>query len=224
MTGREFVSQIRSSNKLISADNSISDRFLLREGNNAASLLIKRETNLRKLWNSPNIFTLVECMEMEQIPLSECCDYKSSCIIARTVKEIPQITEGIFGLLIQYVISPGLTKFDYASVDRFVNILKMGIKNTKKYYWVSNGKIYVSNGDIEAINLAAYFDREFDSSTLSACKPKSVSTSCINPLDKEMRIPSYMIKSVMDLVNENLMKTYFRHLEDPTSNDKDEQR
>jgi hypothetical protein len=222
-TGRDLVSRVRSLNKLINSDNNITDRVIFKELKSCATLLIKRETNLRRLWNSPNVFTVIPCIEMERVPLSECCEYKSACMVARSKKKIPQISEGIFGLLIQSVFSPGRRKFDYASLDRFINILNLGLRDTKKYFWVYDDRIYISDEDIENLDVIAYFDDDFNPSEYSACD-KGEDTSCINPLDKEFSAPSYLEKQIIDLVNDTLNKTYFRHIVDSQSNAKDEER
>jgi hypothetical protein len=137
--------------------------------------------------------------------------------------KIPQISEGIFGLLIQTVFSPGRKKFDYATLDRFVNILRMNLKNTKKYYWIYDDYLYVSDENIEFVDVLAYFDDDFDPAIYSKCY-KGPDVSCVNPLDKEFQIPSYLEKQLLDLVNETLMKTYFRHLVDPQTNARDEEK
>lgn len=219
-TGRKLVSEVRSLNKLISGDNDITDRVIYGVLKKNASLLIKREANLRRLWNSPNIFTAIECLKMIPVPLSECCEYKHPCVVARSEKKIPQISEGIFGLLVQSVFSPGRKKFDYASLDRYINILNMKL-NSKKYFWVYNDYIYVSDENIEYIDVIAYFDDDFNAAELSACY-KGPDESCMNPLDKEFQIPAYLEKQLIDLTNEVLNNTYFRHLADPQTNAKDE--
>ncbi len=158
---------------------------------------------------------------MIPVPLSECCEYKHPCMIARSKKKIPQISEGIFGLLVQSVFSPGRKRFDYASLDRYVNILDLKLKNTKKYFWIYDDYIYVSDENIEFIDVIAYFDDDFNPSEFSSCVKED--TSCVNPLDKEFQIPSYLEKQLKDLVNETLNKTYFRHIVDPQTNAKDEE-
>lgn len=218
-----MISEVKSLNKLISSDNNINDRVIYGVLRKTASLLIKRETNLRRLWNSPNLFTLIGCIKMVPVPLSECCEYKHPCTIARSEKKIPQISEGIFGLLVQSVFSPGRRKYDYASIDRFVNFLNMKLQNTKKYFWVSNDYLYVTDSDVEYIDLIAYFDEDFNAAELSECY-KGEDDSCLNPIDKEFPIPSYLEKQLIDLTNETLMKTYFRQIADPQTNAKDEQK
>src|ERR1044072_1591532 len=225
-TGRELISRVRSLNKLIDSDNVITDRAIFKELKATASLLIKRETNLRIVWNSPNIFSPIECIEMERVPLSECCDYQSPCEIAKSVKEIPQVSEGIFGLLVQTVYSPGLMSFNYASIDRYLNILKLGLGGnlTSKYYWFYNKHLYITNPDIEKINLVAYFDDDINPLDLNGCIDSSNSSTCINPLDQEFKIPSYLEKNLVDMVCDTLNKTYFRHIEDRTNDKKDDEK
>lgn len=221
-TGRELVSEVRSLNKLINSDNNITDRLIYNILKDSATLLIKRETNLRRLWNSPIIFTTIPCLEMIPVPLSECCDYKNPCMVSRSVKKIPNISEGIFGLLIQSVFSPGRKKFDYSTIDRFINILGLKLKNTKKYFWIYNEYLYVSDPDIEYVDITAYFDKDINPADYAACQSVE-DLSCVNPLDMQFKVPSYLEKNLRDLVNDELNKTYFRHIVDPQTNAKDEE-
>jgi hypothetical protein len=161
-------------------------------------------------------------MEMTPVPLSECCEYKHPCMVARSKKKIPKISEGIFGLLVQSVFSPGRRKFDYATLDRFINILNLKLKNTKKYFWIYDDYLYISDENVEYLDITAYFDEDINPRDYSTCIQSS-DESCINPLDKEFAIPSYLEKQLKDLVNETLNKTYFRHVVDPQTNNKDEE-
>lgn len=222
-TGRDLISDIRSKDKLISGDNIITDRAIFNELKSTASLLIKQETNQRKLWNSPNIFTAVECLLMEQVPLSECCEYKSPFMVARSKKEIPQISEGIFGLLVQSIYSPGMTNFDFTTLPRLVNILKLGLKNPRHLFFIQNKKVYVTAHNLEYINMNAYFDSDIDPNDYGECKSEISSTDkkFVNPLDRPFKIPSYMEKSLKDWTHKSLLESYFRLTEDTTSDNQD---
>lgn len=219
-TGRELISDIRSMNRLLSGDNTITDRAIFNLLKSTSSTLIKRETNQRKLWNSPNIFTKLGCLEMKQVPLSECCDYQSSCKVARSVKKIPQISEGIFGLLVQSVYSPGMSPFNFTTIERYINALKLQLRNTRKFYWVHDGYLYISDSELESVNMLAYFDVDFNPADYSMCQEDN-DESCINPLDKQFKIPSYLEKTLKDMVNDSLNQIYFRHREDPTPDGND---
>ena len=104
-TGRKLVSDVRGMHKLLSTDALITDRVILSELRNVSSLLIKRETNLRKLWATDTLFTTIPCLEMIEVPISECCNFVDDCTIARTKFKIPQLAEGNYQYVIQGVYS-----------------------------------------------------------------------------------------------------------------------
>ena len=104
-TLRKLVSDVRSMHKLLSTDALITDRAVASEIKNNALLLIKRETNLRKLWATDTVFTTVPCLEMIEVPISECCDYVDDCNVARSRYKLPRIAEGNYQYLIQGVYS-----------------------------------------------------------------------------------------------------------------------
>ena len=53
-TNAELISRIKNANKFLSDDDLISDRFIYSLLKQKASVLIKREANLRKLQGSDN--------------------------------------------------------------------------------------------------------------------------------------------------------------------------
>ena len=93
-TLRKLVSDVRSMHKLLSTDNLITDRAVASEIRNNALLLVKRETNLRRLWATDTLFTTLSCLEMVEVPISECCDYADPCTVSRSVNRLPRIAEG----------------------------------------------------------------------------------------------------------------------------------
>ena len=91
-TLRKLVSDVRSMHKILSSDGLITDRAIASEVKNNAFMLIKRETNLRKLWATDTLFTTIPCLEMCEVPISECCDYVDECTIARSKEKLPRIS------------------------------------------------------------------------------------------------------------------------------------
>jgi len=104
-TGRKLVSDIRSLHRLLSSDGLINDRVVLSELKNVTNLLVKREVNLRKLFSTDTLYTTIPCLELQEVPISECCDYVEECTIARTKYKIPRISEGNYQYTIQGVYS-----------------------------------------------------------------------------------------------------------------------
>lgn len=162
-TLRKLVSDVRGMQKLLSTDSLITDRVIASEIRNDALLLIKRETNLRKLWATDTLFTTLPCLEMIEVPISECCDYVDPCTIARSRFKLPRITEGNYQYIIQGVYSINAMsgqgkKLKEITVNRYVNLLKLPIIKNESYYWIMEGYLYISNPLLKAIRISALFE------------------------------------------------------------------
>jgi hypothetical protein len=200
---------------------------------NNAFLLIKRETNLRKLWATDTVFTTIPCLEMVEVSISECCDYVDPCSVSRTRFKLPRITEGNYQYVIQGVYSINAMsgqgkKLKEITINRYVNLLKLPIIKNEEYYWISNGYLYVNNPLLKAIRLVALFEEDVPNEIMypeCGCGTPSYTPEqlCINPLDKESPVPGYLEKQVLELTSQKLLATYFRLKTDITSDGVDGQ-
>jgi hypothetical protein len=232
-TFRKLVSDVRSMHKLLSTDNLITDRAVMSEIRNNAFLLIKRETNLRKLWATDTVFTTIPCLEMVEVSISECCDYVDPCSVSRTRFKLPRITEGNYQYVIQGVYSINAMsgqgkKLKEITINRYVNLLKLPIIKKEEYYWISNGYLYVNNPLLKAIRLVALFEEDVPNEIMypeCGCGTPSYTPEqlCMNPLDKESPVPGYLEKQVLELTSQKLLATYFRLKTDITSDGVDGQ-
>ena len=220
-TFRKQVSDVRAMHKLLSTDALITDRAILSEIKNNGLLLIKRETNLRKLWATDTVFTTIPCLEMQEVSITECCDYVDDCTIARSKYKIPRISEGNYQYLIQGVYSINAlggkaTKFKEISVNRYANLLKLPIVKNDSYFWITNDYLYVNNPLLEKIRLVALFEEDVPNEIRYGGDCGTDSDWCINPLDRESFVPGYLEKQVLELTSQKLLQTYFRIKSDLT--------
>jgi hypothetical protein len=232
-TLRKLVSDVRAMHKILSSDGLITDRAIASEIKNDAFMLIKRETNLRKLWATDTLFTTIPCLEMCEVPISECCDYVDECTIARSKEKLPRISEGNYQYVIQGVYSINAlsgkgTKLKESTVNRFINTLKLPVIKKEAYYWISNGYLYVSNPGVQAVRFVALFEEDVPNSLMyseCSCGTKNYTNAdyCKNPLDKEFSLPGYLEKQVLELASQKLLNTYFRIKSDITENNVDGQ-
>ena len=232
-TGRQLVSEVRSSHKLISTDALLTDRFLLAEIRINALLLIKRETNLRKLWATDTLFSTLPCVELQEVPISECCDFVDECMIARSKYKLPRISEGNYQYVIQGVYSINAmggkgVKIKEITINRYLNLLKLAVVKKEEYFWISNGYLYITNPSLQAVRMAAFFEEDIPNEIMYPdCNCNSQVTDeewCKNPLDKEFALPGYLEKQVLELTSQKLLQTYFRLKTDINSgNSLDEQ-
>lgn len=231
-TLRKLVSDVRSMHKLLSTDNLITDRAIASEVKNNTLLLIKRETNLRKLWATDTLFTTIPCLEMVEVPISECCDFVDPCTVGRSKYKLPRISEGNYQYLIQGVYSINAmtgtgTKFKEITINRYVNLIKLPIIKRETYYWIQNGYLYVSNPLLQAVRIAALFEQDIPNEIMFPecdCGIKYTNEEwCKNPLDKPYAVPGYLEKQVLELTSQKLLNSYFRIKTDMTQDGVDGQ-
>lgn len=221
-TVKSMVSKVRSMFKINSSDTYISDRAIADELKTTAKELIKRETDKRKLFGTDNIFTELSCIKMKPVPITECCDYKSDCLIARSVEKLPRIGENIYGFLIQGVFSlDNKTKFNYMDPNRYVGILKLypNKVNDMKVFWLKNGYLYANDSMLEDLNMFAFLEDDYDKLKHSCgCESEECPD---NPLDLEFKCPGYLEPAVLRIVRDTMLKTYKNSAEDTHEDDKD---
>lgn len=230
-TVRKLVSDVRAMHRLLSTDALITDRSIASELKNNGLLLIKRETNLRKLWATDTVFTTIPCLELESVPITECCDFVDDCMISRTRLKLPRIAEGNYQYLIQGVWSinamGGLgKKFKEITINRYANLLKLPIIKNETYYWIVNDYLYLTDPMLKKVRIAALFEEDIPNEVRYSgeCGQQVTDAEwCLNPLDRESFIPGYLEKQVLELTSQKLLSTYFRLKDDLTQNNLDGQ-
>ena len=229
---RKLVSDCRGMLKLLSTDGLATDRLIASEIRNNSLLLLKRELNLRKLWATDTLFTTIPCLEMIEVPVSECCNYVDSCTIARTKYKVPRISEGNYQYVIQGVYSINVMsgkgkKLKEITINRYINLLNLPIIKKEDYFWISNGYLYVTNPMVSKVRLVALFEEDIPNEIMypdcDCGYIPSLEDWCKNPLDKEFALPGYLEKQVLELASQKLMSTYFMLRQDITQNNKDEE-
>jgi hypothetical protein len=230
-TVRKLVSDVRAMHRLLSTDNLITDRAIASEIKNNTILLVKRETNLRRLWATDTLFTTIPCLELEQVSITECCDFVDDCTIARTKLKLPRISEGNYQYLIQGVWSINAMggigkKFKDISINRYLNLLKLPIIKNESYYWIVNDYLYLTDPLVQKVRIAALFEEDIPNEVRYSGKCSEDITNeewCLNPLDRESFCPGYLEKQVLELTSQKLLNTYFRLKDDLTTNNIDGQ-
>jgi len=216
----DMISRVRSSFKLVDADNTITNRVVADELRAASIKLIKQQTDKRRLFSSDNLFTEIPCLAMEVVPLSTCCDYTAPCNIAKSVLKLPKIGENIYGPLIQGVYSVDRSvRFEYADPDRYANLLKMRhVTRDYRFFWIRNGYLYVTDPLIETVTPLCFFEEDIDVAAYSCTGPKDCPE---NPLYSEFKAPGYLHDDIVKMVREVIERDYKRSLAEKTIDNDD---
>ena len=220
-TLRDNCSRVRSMLKLNSMDILISDRAIAAELRSTALKFIKQQTDRRRLLASPNIFTTLSCIEMEEVPVSSCCSYQSDCMMAKSKEPLPKLAEGIYGVLVQGVYSVDKrVSFKQTSPNRYVNMLQLGMKNADRYFWVGTDKyLYITDPNIELVSIIALFEDDVDFQLYTCDNPPPCPT---NPLDLEFKCPGFLESGVVQETYKTLLETFERTKENRQVDDKEE--
>lgn len=223
-TYRNIVSKIRGMFKLMNTDNLINDRVIMEEVRTTNIELVVRELQKRTSWNSPNLFTSIPCIPMEEYPLYKCCDIQSECMIAKSINQLPQIVDTKYNLVVQGVWSLDRKyRFDeIGSPDRYANYLKIYPNGKKKFYWIQDGYLYITNSDIEFSTINAFFAYPIQPEKYS-CDSKNVQCP-INPLDMDFKTLPKLEDPISRIVYEKILKTYKQSSQDIEQNDLDNYR
>lgn len=220
-TLRSLISDIRSMHRMLSTDSMLTDRAIASEIRDNSLLLIKRETNLRKLWATDTLFTTIPCLEMIEVPITDCCDISEDLTISRTKFRLPKIAEGNYNYVIQGVYSINALggkgkKLKEITINRYINILKLSLLKKEEYFWINDGYLYVTNPSVEKVRMSALFENPVPNNIMYPedcdCAGENFTDEeyCKNPLDKEFYLPGYLTKQALDLTSEGLLKTYFQ--------------
>lgn len=235
-TLRKHISSVRATHRLLSGDSRINDRTIAAEIKSAAFLLLKRETNLRKLWGTDTIFTTIPCLELIEVPASECCELYDGTTLARSKYKIPRIAEGNYQYLIQGVYSINALggtgkKLLPSSPNRWLNY--KNIPNKKKgevFYFINNDYLYITDSNAKLVRISAFFEEDVSNDILfSDCNCGSSGNNvsddeyCKNPLDRKFGLPGSLEKQVIDLTSQRLLSSYYQLKQDSTSDNIDGQ-
>src|SRR5581483_4698923 len=226
-TIRDNISRVRSMEKLISSDSSITDRVIMRELKSTALYLIKQQVDKRRLFRTSTIFSNIPCIEMIKVPTADCCDYVSDQFIARSKYRLPKIAEAAYGLLVQGVFSADSgRKLKETTLSSYINILKLGLPTKDIYFWFYDHYLYISSPYVTLANIWACFEDDIPDNLLypdCPCPNQEKKNPCTSPLDSEFKCPGFLEDAVVKETLEKLMKTYFRVPVDHTSDNKDDQ-
>lgn len=207
MTISDVISRIKVSNKFFSDDDLMSDRFIYNTLRTKASVLLRREINMRKLLTSDNVYRSYECVCLIPAPGAEC---DLNCEIRRTKKKLPKIEEGYYSYFIQGVFNTSNSEELFPTTIRdYINHTRLRVKSNKSFYTIRNGYLYVLNPDIEAVNIYAYFVDPIEAD------------ACESVYEQEFRFPEYLLGSLIEATNQSLIN-YHKLQPEPHSDNEDD--
>lgn len=227
MTTRQFISDIQTSIRAVSADSYIPPRFIFYEAQNIISDFLKKDNDAKKkLSRLADGWSEIDCVELEEVEVIKCPDIDVRLCekLMRSKFKLPEIYSYSYGNIINHVASVNFSYFfDPTNPRQWNNIQKRQYKDRNKYYYfILNNFLYipVPKGvelPVEVVRIKAFFmdqSKVEEYKNLADCKDCSRSDNCKSPLDYDMVVPSYLINDVKKELINRLISVYFKIIPD----------
>lgn len=212
MTIKQFISDVMNDLRAQNIDDFISPKFIYYKSTDIISDFMKKDNTVnRRLTRLSEGWKSIECLDMEEVPLIECCEVDAlSCEkLMKSKYAIPNTFTSSFGNIIEFVSSPNLGSFYDPTTPRvWQTIQKRKDKDKKKkYYFIIDNFLYIpipkgELGTPESIRLKAWFIEPWKAEDLNAilqCKDNY----CRDIYGSQMPVPEYMRNSVtVELLNQ----------------------
>lgn len=219
----EAIQRIQSAyNKGMQSDDSrLSNRHVYSKLRSSRIRVISQQINKKQIVSQWCYQSIV--VKMISAPLNECSDIKSSCMIMKSYKPLPQIFTSMDKHLIQSVTSSdGSIGFSqtYWDIIRYKNGRKY-TQNLPEFY-IKDGYLYITNRKmINFVIVAALFNDPIEAKKYSN-ECGNDTTSCISNLQYDFAIDGKLEEVVIELARDELVGIFSQLKEDRQNNARDD--
>lgn len=188
MTIREVIALIRNELNSITLDDRISNRFIFNKVITYTEIILKRESDSRRLFNSTNLFFTVDCFQLKETSV-ECSHIKlPKCkTFMRSVLPLPDFYSSIYGNLLIVETIDGSNRFEQTTPENYKNISNREFKPKNGYYWINNNYLILPDSQVETVYLRY----------IPKITTQSLKTFGCNGLDTEIGIPSWLLSDII---------------------------
>lgn len=216
----ESISRIRNGLKAVKEEAFITDRFIFSVLNKYATTLIERENKINNIFKNSLVFGEIPYLELIECDVVDPCytQLETGCKIMRSKDKLPKIKTLKFGPAIRFVTSidksKTLIQTTAAKYARLSNSSTFKYNKTK-YYWITDGYLYVPNVDWDAVAINAIFDEDISP---WLCGETGEEKACSLMQDNEFNIPEHLLSECEQLAKQELI--VLAQIPVDTSNDK----
>lgn len=194
---REVISEVRNDLRANSMDEWLPSKYIHSKLQGSASLFIKREADDRRLQRYPELWVVVECFEMEEVPLVECCnlDIPNCKTVMRSKKKLPSLYSTRYGYCLN--ISSVDYDRDYfpTTPKEYKYIMNREYQDkSKRYFWIENGHLIIPGSMVEVVRVRGMFINKAEAVRLNTCGDGD----CVNFLDQEFVAPEHLLKNIKE--------------------------
>lgn len=218
-TVREVISEVRIDLRANNIDEWVPSKYLHSKLQDAASLFIKREADDKRLQKYMDLWVTIDCLEMEEVPLIQCCDLDiPNCkTVMRSKKKLPDVYSTRYG----YVLT--VSSVDYgrnytATTPREYQYIlnREFVDKSKRYFWIENGHLIIPGSMVQNVRVRGMFLNKAEAVRFNVCGDDS--TGCVNLLDQEFVAPEHLLKNIKDATVAAILNSYKQLQQDELPN------
>lgn len=192
MTVKEIISLVKNELNSITLDDRLSGRYIFSKIIVYTDIIIKREADSRRLFNSTNLFKKVDCFELKESNIS-CSSISLPCkSFMKSTIQIPDFYSSIYGNLLIVSSIDESNRFEQTTPENYKNILNREFKPRTGYYWINNGYLVIPDSLVSNVSLRYI--------------PKVSINNCTG-LEQDLGIPSWLLSDIIRLTVTDIRNT-----------------
>jgi len=214
-TNREAVSIIVNGLKSLNIDDRKSNRYILNQLKDKVSTLIKQDTDSRRLFAVSDVWKPIHCIDLKEVPASECCsEIPNLRTMMKSVQRIPQTYLSSYGNILKVFNIVGTLEYTQTTRAKYKDIMdREVVNNAVKYFWLSEGHIFIPNSDVEKVSAIGLFIHPHQVDILNDSEAE-----CDPLLDQPFPAPDYILTIAKDQVLQEYAGISARIVEDEKAN------
>lgn len=203
MTNNETVSRITNGFRFLNKDDRRSRRYILQVARQVATYLISQKLRDRSLFREENLFTIIECFELEKKDRFECdiVEFRSCDKLMKSVNKLPKLVYSRYGGSIKDVASIDFShEFDKITKSQFRRNKRREMQSDKDFFYEEGQYLYLPDSEVETISLKVITVDPFSADKSSSCRKEP----CKSAWDYEFIIPDKLIQPMFDMVRQEV--------------------
>ena len=181
-TIKEICSDIINDLRSYNLDDRVSYRFIKNKLIDKANYFTKQDAELRKITKLSNLWQPIDCVELEEVSLSNCGGNGCKKVMKSTTK-IPDTYQTGYGYTLKVFNIDYTKEYNIIQPSYYKDIINRPYATKNGYYWLVDGYIFIPDSEVEVITVLGMFKE-----TLNTSKD-----GCPKPLDTIFAFPDYIV-------------------------------
>ena len=176
MNNLEITSRILNTLKSLGKDGRISRRYILKVAQEKAKFLIGQKNGENSLYREQNLYSTLECLEMEKTDLIKCpiIEFRSCKQLMRSKKQLPELIHSKYGASVKEVTSLDgehlllpITPYQYRLNKQ------RKTDSAENYFYVKGNFLYIPDLEVQMVQVNLITQDLYELEQCSECKEKN---------------------------------------------------